>query len=166
MFAGFLLPIALLLSPLNPLKSSFTPHYTRASLVAQTVKASVCSAGDLDSIPGSGRSPGERNGKVLQYFCLENPMDRGALKATVCGVTESRTRLSDFTYLIYTSERAPLVAQRLKSLPAMRETWVLSLGQEDPLEKEMLTHSSILAWRIPWMEESGGLPSTESQSRA
>ena len=48
----------------------------------------------------------------------------------------------------------------------MRETWVLSLGQEDPLEKEMATHSSILAWRIPWMEESGGLPSTESQSRA
>ena len=69
-------------------------------------------------------------------------------------------------YLLYTSERAPLVAQRLKSLPAMRETWVRSLGQEDPLEKKMATHSSILAWRIPWMEESGGLPSTESQSRA
>ena len=48
----------------------------------------------------------------------------------------------------------------------MRETWVRSLGQEDSLEKEMATHSSILAWRIPWTEESGGLPSTESQSRA
>jgi len=48
---------------------------------------------------------------------------------------------------------ASLVAQRLKPLPAMRETWVQSLGQEDPLEKEMATHSSILAWRIPWTEE-------------
>ena len=45
---------------------------------------------------------------------------------------------------------ASLVAQMVKNLPAMRETWVQSLGQEDPLEKEMATHSSILAWRIPW----------------
>ena len=48
-------------------------------------------------------------------------------------------------------------------LPAMRETWVRSLGQEDPLEKEMATHSSILAWKIPWTEESGGLQSIGSQ---
>ena len=53
-----------------------------------------------------------------------------------------------------------LVAQRLKRMPAMRETWVRSLGREDPLEKEMVTHSSILAWRITWMEEPGGLQST------
>ena len=58
-----------------------------------------------------------------------------------------------------------LVAQRLKHLPAMRDTWVPSLGREDPLENEMATHSSILAWRIPWVEESGGLQSTGSQSR-
>ena len=45
----------------------------------------------------------------------------------------------------------------VKHLPAMRETWVQSLGQEDPLEKEMATHSSILAWKIPWMEEPGRL---------
>ena len=51
------------------------------------------------------------------------------------------------------------MAQRLKHLPAMWETWVRSLGQEDPLEKEMATHSSILAWRIPWTEELGGLQS-------
>ena len=51
----------------------------------------------------------------------------------------------------------------LKRLPAMRETWVRSLGQEDPLEKEMATHSSILARRIPRTEEPGGLQSTESQ---
>ena len=52
------------------------------------------------------------------------------------------------------------MVQRLKHLPAMWETWVRSLGQEDPLEKEMATHSSILAWRIPWTEELGGLQST------
>ena len=51
------------------------------------------------------------------------------------------------------------MAQRLKRLPAMQETWVRSLGREDPLEKEMATHSSILAWRIPWTEEPGGLHS-------
>ena len=51
---------------------------------------------------------------------------------------------------------ASLVAQRLKHLPAMQETWVPSLGRKDPLEKEMATHSSILAWRIPWTEEPGG----------
>ena len=55
---------------------------------------------------------------------------------------------------------ASLVAQRLKPLPAMLETWVQSLSQEDPLEKEMATHSCILAWRIPWTEEPGGLQST------
>ena len=56
-------------------------------------------------------------------------------------------------------ERLTLVAQRLKRLPAMWETWVRSLGWEDPLEKEMATHSGTLAWRIPWTEEPGGLQS-------
>ena len=55
------------------------------------------------------------------------------------------------------------MAQRLKPLPAMWETWVRSLGWEYPLEKEMETHSSTLAWRIPWTEEPGGLQSTGSQ---
>ena len=50
---------------------------------------------------------------------------------------------------------ASLVAQMVKNLPALQETWVQSLGQEDLLEKEMATHSSILAWEIPWMEEPG-----------
>ena len=58
---------------------------------------------------------------------------------------------------------ASLVAQRLKCLPAMRETRVQSLGWEDPLEMEMATHYSILAWRIAWMEELGRLQSTGSQ---
>ena len=51
------------------------------------------------------------------------------------------------------------VAQMVKNLPAMQETQVRSLGQEDPLEKEMATHSSIFAWRIPWTEEPGRLQS-------
>ena len=59
--------------------------------------------------------------------------------------------------------RASLVAQRVKRLPAMRETWVRFLGREDPLEKEMATHSRTLAWRIPWTEEPGRLQSTGSQ---
>ena len=58
---------------------------------------------------------------------------------------------------------ASLVAQRLKCLPPMQETHIGSLGKEDPLEKEMATHSSILAWEIPWMEELGRLQSTGSQ---
>ena len=56
--------------------------------------------------------------------------------------------------------RASLVPQPVKILPAMQETWVQSLGWEDPLEKEMATHSSILAWEILWTEEPGGLQST------
>ena len=55
------------------------------------------------------------------------------------------------------------MAQRVKSLATMRETRVQSLGQEDPLEKEMATHSSILAWRIPWTEEPGRLQFIRSQ---
>ena len=62
-----------------------------------------------------------------------------------------------------TLKGASLVVQRLKHLPAMWETWVQSLGWEDPLEKEMATHSSLLAWRIPWMEEPGGQQSMGSQ---
>ena len=71
------------------------------------VKASVCNAGDLGSIPGSGRSPGQGTGNPLQYSCLENPMDGEALWTTVHRVTKSQTRLSDFTTnkkLLYHSE--------------------------------------------------------------
>ena len=77
-------------------------------------KESACNPGDLGSIPGLGRSPGE-------------------------GVF--------------------FIAQSVKNLPAVQETWVQFLGWEDPLEKEMATHSSILAWRIPWVEEAGRLQS-------
>ena len=56
----------------------------------------ACNVGDLGSIPGSGRSPGEGNGNPLQYSCLENPMDGGAWRATVHGVAKSRTRLNSY----------------------------------------------------------------------
>ena len=60
-------------------------------------------------------------------------------------------------------KRVSQMAQMVKNLPTLREAWVRSLGWEDPLEKRMATHSSILAWRIPWTEEPGGLQSMGSQ---
>ena len=67
------------------------------------------------------------------------------------------------TKRIWILDLASLVAQRVKRLPAMQETRVWFLGQEDPLEKEIATHSSILAWKIPWMEKPGRLQSMGSQ---
>ena len=69
------------------------------------------------------------------------------------------------TWLSKCSLLASLVTQVVKRLPAMWETWVRPLGLEDPLEKEMATHSSTLAWKIPWMEETGMLQSMGSQSQ-
>ena len=74
---------------------------------------------------------GEGNSTPLQYSCLENPLDGGAWWAAVHGVAKSRTRLSDFTFTFHFYA----------------------------LEKEMATHSSVLAWRIPGMAQPGGLPS-------
>ena len=84
-------------------------------------------------------------------------MDRDAWHAAVHGVTKSQTRLKPL------SGNCSLVAHMVKRLPTMRETQVQSLGQEDLLEKEMATHSSSLAWRIPWREEPGRLQSIGSQ---
>ena len=64
-------------------------------LYSSAGKESACNAGGLGLIPGSGRSPGEGSGNPLQYFCLENPVDRGAWQARVHGVAKSWTRLSD-----------------------------------------------------------------------
>ena len=64
-------------------------------VIGAVIKNQPASAGDPGSIPGSGRSPGEGNGNAFQYSCLENPMDRGAWRATVRGVTKSQTRLSN-----------------------------------------------------------------------
>ena len=82
-------------------------------------KESACNAGDLGSIPGSGRSPGEGNGNPLQYSCLENLMDRGAWRATVHGVTRVG---HDLATKLPTILGPSLVAQRVKCLPAMWET--------------------------------------------
>ena len=95
---------------------------------------SAYSAGDLGSIPGLGRSPGEGNGTPLQYSCLETPMDGGAWWAAVHGVAQSWAQLSDFTFTFHFHA----------------------------LEKEMATHSSVLAWRISGTGEPGGLPSMGS----
>ena len=86
--------------------------------------------------------------------CYAPAHTREADKAQVCKPNLFRSCLPT---------RASLVAQRLKRLPPMRETWVPSLGREGPLEKEMVTHYSILAWRIPWTEKPGRLQSTGSQ---
>ena len=92
-------------------------------------------------IPVSGRSLREGNGNPLQCSCMGNPMHREARQSTVHEIaTESDT-----------TKWASLVAQLVKNLPAMQETWVQSLGWEDALEKEKATHSSILAWRILWI---------------
>ena len=69
--------------------------------VGTSSKQPACQAGDAGSISGSGRPPGEGNGNPLQYFCLENPMDRGAWWASVHGVTKSRTRLCDLHFHRY-----------------------------------------------------------------
>ena len=94
--------------------------------------------------------------------------DRGAWWATVQGVTKSRTQLSNFTHLMNKTairllNKSSLVTQTVNSLPAVWEIWVQPLGREDPLEKETATHSSIVAWRIPWTEEPGKLQTMVSQ---
>ena len=68
-----------------------------------------------------------------------------------------------FNYVLNIVKKPSLVAQTIKNLPAMQETQVRFLGPEDPLEKEMATHSGILAWKIPWTEKPGGLQSRESK---
>ena len=82
----------------------------------------------------------------------------------VHGIAKSQTPLSDFHFHFLVS----LMAQMVKNLSAMQETQVQFLSQEDPLEERMTTHSSIVAWRIPWTEKPGGLQSmgiTKSQTR-
>ena len=77
-------------------------------------------------------------------------------------ISFSRTATQTFAS-VFTCTWASLVAQRVKRLPEMRKTWVQSMGQEDPLEKEKATHSNTLAWKIPWTEKPGWLQSIGSQ---
>ena len=94
-------------------------------------------------------------------------MDRGAWRAMVHGVARVGYNLVTKPSPPPASPsrvlRASLEAQTVKNLPAVRETWIRSLGHEDPLEKRMATHSSILAWKIPWTEEPGRLQFTGLQ---
>ena len=71
--------------------------------------------------------------------------------------------ISNINLVISNVLGASLVAQMVRNLPAMQETWVQFLGQEEPLEHVMATHSNVLDWQIPWTEEPGGLRSMESQ---
>ena len=73
-------------------------------------------------------------------------------------------RFNNLSNNLSSINRASLVAQTVENPPAMLDTWVWSLGWEDPLEAGMTTHSNILAWRIPWTEQPGGLQSTGSQT--
>ena len=98
-------------------------------------------AGDLGWIPRLGRSPGEENGNSLQYPSLENPMNRRGWQATF-----------HILWFLKCNKGASCIAQSVKHLATVRETWVQFLGWEVPLEKEMATHSSIFAWRIQWSE--------------
>ena len=120
-------------------------------------------AGDLGSIPGSGRAPGEGNGNPLQYSCLENSMDGGAWWATVHWVTKSWTQLSNFTFTFKHCVNGFTLLWKLFSMMKMRicRNWNAE-GMWNWREREMATHSSILAWRIMWTEETGGLPSMGS----
>ena len=148
-------------------------------------KESACNAGDLGWIPGLGRFPGERNGNPLQYSCLENPHRPRSLAGYSDEVAKSPKWLSDqtqhtlawmFVLNVLLGLQVPisslfslgnlitsLVAQMVKCVPTMQETRVQSLGQGEPLEKEMAAYSSILAWKIPWIEEPGRLQSMRSQ---
>ena len=101
-------------------------------------KESACNAGDLGSVPGSGKSPEERNGYPLQYSCLENSVNREAWQAADHGVTKNQTWLSNQYTIMY-------IHRALHSVP---------------LEEEMATHFSILTWEVPWTEQPGGLQST------
>ena len=100
-----------------------------------------------------------REGRVRVYF-QHYPQVFGQCSFLVSWGSGSRK--NSLTSLLG-KKRASLVAQSVKNLPAMQDTWVRFLGREDPLEKEMATHSSILAWRIPWTEEPGRLQSVGSQ---
>ena len=157
-------------------------HRSWASQVSLVVKSPPANAGDkrdVGLIPELGRSPGGGHGNLLQYSCLENPMDRRAWQAIVHRVTKNWTWLKQpckhaykghknvfhfctrktLFIIVSTIKRASLVAQTVKHLSVMQVTWVQSLGWEDPLEKEMAAHSSILAWKSHgWISLVGYCP--------
>ena len=121
-------------SPSPSPSESKSPLYTSVSLLLSCIQGRHCHLSKFHIYTLVYCIGGESNGTPLQYSCLENPMDRGAWKAAVHGVAEGWTQLSDFTFT----------------------------SHFHALEKEMATHSSVLAWRIPRTGEPGGLPSMGS----
>ena len=150
------------------------------------VKNLPANAGDMGLIPGLGRSSGGKNGYILKDSCLENPMDRGGWWATVHGLTSSQTWWKQLSTQVYNVRLGLTVWRRQwqptpvllpgkshgqRSLVGCRHGVAKSLTRLSDftvtfhfhaLEKEMETHSSVLAWRIPGMGEPGGLPSMGS----
>ena len=125
-------------SNVETLMSNFLLKYVNISVfVFSHVYSILNSLGLTEILQNRNLTLQEGNGTPLQYSCLENPVDGGAWKAAVHGVTEGRTRPSDFPFTFHFHA----------------------------LEKEMATHSSVLAWRIPGTGEPGGLPSMGSQSQ-
>ena len=94
---------------------------------------------------------------------MQDPDPRPAGRVRSSGKGEKEAQSPFLTSLFSDTFWASLVAQMVKKMPAVQESQVQSLGGEDPLEKGMTTHLSILAWRIPWTEEPGGLQSMRSQ---
>ena len=156
---------------------TFPYRYFKMGSVAQMIKDFVHSAGDLGTIPGLGRSPGERYGYPLQCSCQENPMDRGAWQVTVHGVAKSQTwQKLMLLYLKHYStpgegNGTPLQYPCLENPMGRGAWWAAVHGvmksqtrlsdftftfHFPALEKDMATHSSVLAWRIPGMGEPGG----------
>ena len=119
-------------------------------------KESAYNTGDLGSIPGLGRSPGKGKGYPLQYSGLENSMD-----SIVLGVAKSQTQSVRLSHK-YRASRVALAIRIHLPRQETLETWVRSLGWEDPLEEGTATHSSILAWSVRWTEEPGGAESMGS----
>ena len=129
------------------------------SLLQWTIFCQRIVKGDLGKILKHFISMGRKGNRVaeVRVRTLEKGWEMtGHPRGKLCSEAGLAQELN-IRYL--THHRASLVAQWVKNLPAVQEIQVRSLGWEDPLEKEMVTHSSTLAWRIPWMEKSGGLQS-------
>ena len=117
----------------------------------------------VGSIPFTRGSFQPRDQSCISHIAVRFFTIWSTRKATVSVVVymfwiSGRVQVLVFLVIAYSCE-ASLIAQSVKNLPAVQETWVRFLGWEGPLEKEMATHSSILAWKIPWTEEPGGLQS-------
>ena len=120
-------------------------------------KQSACKAGDLGSIPGLGRRPGEGNGYPLQSSGWENSMDRGAWQATTLDTSKSWTRLRDYALNRLSSKKNPPA----NAGDTGDVDWISGSGRSPGGGNG--NHSSILTWIFSWTEEPGGLQSTGSQ---